>query len=85
MAFITGSRIHSRSTMSRFLPESDTFLSATFPSADLNFCILRVLQSDKFKLPFCTFNTHSLIQFTSYLALLVISALRNFGSAVLVT
>jgi len=65
MALSRGSRNPPRCTMSRFLPERDTCLSVTLQSADFCFCNLHQLQSHNFKLLFKTFNTHSLIQFTS--------------------
>jgi len=47
----------------------------------LYFSSLRVLQPDNFVLPFRTFNTHSLIEFTNSLLQLVIRVLRNLGLA----
>ena len=71
MAVSRGSRSSPRCTMSLFLPESDTCLSATMRSADLYFSSLYLLQSDNFKLPFSMFNTDSLMQFTRSLFQLV--------------
>jgi len=85
MALNRGSRNPPRCTMSRFLSERDTCLSAALRCADMCFCNLRVLRSHNFILPFSTFNTHSLIQLTSSLLRLVMKALHNLGSAVLST
>jgi len=85
MAPNRGNRNPPRITMTHFLPERDTCLSVTLPSASLYFCSLRVLQTHNFLLPFRMMNIHSRIKFTSSLLEFVIKALRNLCSAVLST
>ena len=48
--------------MSRFLAEELTRLSTTLRSTDLRLLKVRLVQSDKFKFPFKTFKTLSLIE-----------------------
>ena len=80
-----GSRKPPRCTMSLFLPERGTRLSATARRTCLCFRSLRVTQLDNLTLPFSTFSTHSLILFNSSLSQFETIALRNLGRAVFST
>ena len=77
---IVGRMAPSRGSRNSPTMHIESLLSANLGSAALCFCSLRVLQRGNFILPFRTFNTHSLIQFTSSLLRLVIRAFHKLGS-----